>query len=68
MLEELRPIIHPNVASDLQVGFQMLRAALQGGIANMRINLKDIKNADARVRYEDMILGWEESRQNGSPS
>lgn len=67
ILEELRPIIHPNVASDLQVSLQMLRAALQGGIANMRINLKDIKNADARVRYEDMILGWEEPSQNGSP-
>jgi glutamate formiminotransferase len=59
MLEELRPIIHRTVASDLQVGFQMLRAALQGGIANMRTNLKDVKNTDARVRYEDMILGWE---------
>jgi glutamate formiminotransferase len=59
VLEELQPIIHPNVASDLQVGLQMLRSALHGAIANMRINLKDIKDSAVRARYEEMILQWE---------
>jgi len=43
VLEELRAIIHINVASDLQVGMQMLRTSLRGAIANMRTNLTDVK-------------------------
>ena len=58
--EELRSIIHINVASDLQVGIQMLRSSLRGAIANMRTNLGAIKNPDVRMRYEDMILTWEQ--------
>jgi glutamate formiminotransferase len=61
VLEELRSIIHINVASDLQVGMQMLRSALRGAIANMRTNLTDIKDPNVRVRYEDMIVGWEQT-------
>jgi glutamate formiminotransferase / formiminotetrahydrofolate cyclodeaminase len=61
VLEELRSIIHINVASDLQVGMQMLRSALRGAIANMRTNLTDVKDPDLRVRYEDMIVGWEQT-------
>jgi formiminotetrahydrofolate cyclodeaminase len=60
VLEELRPIIHINVATDLQVGMQMLRSALRGAIANMRTNLTDIRDPDVRLRYEDMIVGWEQ--------
>ena len=59
LLEDLRPIIHPNVASDLEVGFEMLRAAVKGGIANMRINTRDIKDSELRTRYEDMIRDLE---------
>jgi glutamate formiminotransferase len=59
LLEQLRPIIHPNVGSDLHVGLQLLRAAVTGGIANMRINLKIIEDPETRTRYEDMILLWE---------
>src|SRR5438093_5634308 len=40
VLRDLENIIHPNVGSDFQVGLQMLRSAIQGGIANMRINIK----------------------------
>jgi formiminotetrahydrofolate cyclodeaminase len=60
VLEQLRPIIHINVASDLQVGMQMLRSCLRGAIANMRTNLSDINDPDVRVRYEDMISEWEQ--------
>src|SRR5436309_10222352 len=41
VLEQLRSIIYINVASDLQVGLQMLRSAVRGAVANMRINLTD---------------------------
>jgi glutamate formiminotransferase/formiminotetrahydrofolate cyclodeaminase len=61
VLEELRSIIHVNVASDLQVGLQMLRSSLRGAIANMRTNLKDVRDPQVRMRYEDMIVGWEQA-------
>ena len=49
ILKDLQSIIHPNVASDFQVGLQMLRSAIHGGIANMRINIKEINDKDAAV-------------------
>jgi formiminotetrahydrofolate cyclodeaminase len=58
-LESLRPIIHPNVASDLKVGMDMLRSCLKGAIENMRVNLAGLKDADTRARYESMIAAWE---------
>jgi glutamate formiminotransferase/formiminotetrahydrofolate cyclodeaminase len=58
--EELRSIIHVNVASDFQVGTQMLRTALRGAVANIRTNLGGIKDSEVRMRYEDMILTWEQ--------
>ena len=61
VLRDLQDIIHPNVASDLQVGLQMLRSAIQGGIANMRINIKDIKDGAVRERYEEMAANYAKS-------
>jgi glutamate formiminotransferase len=58
--EEIRPIIHANVNSDLEVGIQMLRSSLKGAIANVRINLPGIKAPDVRMRYEEMAVGWEQ--------
>src|SRR5262245_56498734 len=60
VLEPLRPIIHPNVASDLQVGMQMIRSCLRGAIANKSTNLVSVKDPEIRIRYEDMITGWEQ--------
>src|SRR5438552_3195036 len=60
VLESLRSIIYANVASDLQVGLQMLRSSLRGAIANMRINLTHVKDAAVRIRYEDLIVSWEQ--------
>src|SRR5262249_632044 len=61
VLEALRGMIHPNVASDLQVGLQMLRTCLKGAITNMRTNLTGVKDPEIRIRYEDMITGWEQA-------
>ena len=58
--EDLRSIIHVNVASDFQVGIQMLRTSVRGAVANMRTNLTGIKDPAARIRYEDMILSFEQ--------
>ena len=66
VLEQLRSIIYINVASDLQVGLQMLRSAVRGAIVNMRINLTDLKDPDVRMRYEDQIVGWEQALR-GNP-
>ncbi|PYS42316.1 MAG: hypothetical protein DMG14_04430, partial [Acidobacteria bacterium] len=60
VMEQLRSIIHVNVASDFQVGMQMLRSCMRGAIANMRTNLTAVKDADVRMRYEDLITGWEQ--------
>jgi glutamate formiminotransferase len=61
VLEQLRSIIHTNVATDLQVGMQMLRTCVRGAIANMRTNLAAVKDPQVRLRYEDMITGWEQA-------
>ena len=58
--DEVRSIIHSNVASDLQVGIQMLQSSVRGAVANMRTNLTGIKDAGMRNRYENMILSWEQ--------
>jgi len=58
--EDLRSIIHVNAASDFQVGVQMLQTSVRGAVANMRTNLTGIKDPAARIRYEDMILSFEQ--------
>jgi len=63
--EELRPIIHPNVGSDVEVGIQMLRSSIRGGIANVRINLPGIKAAEVRSQYEDMLAPLEQMLKGG---
>ena len=54
--QELQPLMHVNVGSDLEVGIQMLRTSIRGAVANMRTNLAGIKDAAVRNHYEDMIL------------
>ena len=36
----------------------MLRSAIHGGIANMRINIKEITDKDVRKRYEDLAANY----------
>jgi formiminotetrahydrofolate cyclodeaminase len=67
VIEGVRGIIQVNVATDLQVGMQMLRSSLRGAIANMRTNLAEVKDPEARLRYEDMIIGWERGLLGAHP-
>ena len=66
VLEALRSIIHPNVASDMQVAMTMLRSSIRGAVANMRINLADVKDQTTRLRYEDMIVTFEQALRGGN--
>jgi len=44
ILEGLRPITNPKMASDLAVGLALARASLEGALANVQINLGDVKD------------------------
>jgi glutamate formiminotransferase/formiminotetrahydrofolate cyclodeaminase len=54
IVESLRPISNPKMASDLTVSVSLARAAVEGALANVEINLGDIKDeafvADVRKR------------------
>jgi glutamate formiminotransferase len=54
ILESLRPISNPRMASDLTVGLAMARSAADGALANVEINLNDLKDesfvTDVRAR------------------
>jgi formiminotetrahydrofolate cyclodeaminase len=44
ILESLRPITNPRMASDLTVGVALADAGIAGALANVEINLGDIKD------------------------
>jgi len=44
IIESLRPMTNPKMASDLTVGAALARAAVDGALANVEINLGDIKD------------------------
>ena len=46
ILESLRPITNPKMASDLTVGVGLAKAAADGALANVEINLGDISDAE----------------------
>ena len=54
IIESLRPMTNPRMASDLTVAVALARAAAEGALANVEINLNDIKDeaflADVRQR------------------
>jgi formiminotetrahydrofolate cyclodeaminase len=56
--EKLKPITNPNMASDLTTAIALGRAALEGAMANVDINLESIKDAafvaDIRARADTL--------------
>ncbi|ABF41131.1 Formiminotransferase-like protein [Candidatus Koribacter versatilis Ellin345] len=46
ILESLRPITNPKMASDLTTGLALARAAREGALANVEINLADMQDAE----------------------
>jgi glutamate formiminotransferase len=45
IVEKLRPITNPNMASDLVVALALARAAIEGAVSNVEINLISLKDA-----------------------
>lgn len=45
LIESLRPITNPNMASDLTVAASLAQAAIKGALANVEINLGSLKDA-----------------------
>jgi glutamate formiminotransferase len=45
IVEKLKPITNPNMASDLTVAAALSRAAIEGGLANVAINVESIKDS-----------------------
>jgi formiminotetrahydrofolate cyclodeaminase len=67
VLAPLEPLIYPLVASDLQVGVELLRSCLRGAVANMRANLGGVLDPAVRARHEARIAALESSlREPGS--
>jgi glutamate formiminotransferase/formiminotetrahydrofolate cyclodeaminase len=58
LIEELKPITNPKMASDLSVAASLCRAALEGAIANVEINLADLKDpgfiSEVRARVSSL--------------
>ncbi len=44
--ERLKPITNPKMASDLTVAAALARAAIEGALANVEINLESLTDAD----------------------
>jgi formiminotetrahydrofolate cyclodeaminase len=44
LLETLRPITNPKMASDLTTGIALANAAIEGTLANVEINLSDLND------------------------
>jgi glutamate formiminotransferase/formiminotetrahydrofolate cyclodeaminase len=56
--EKLRPITNPNMKSDLTTAVGLARAAAEGALANVEINLESLKDAGftAEVRKKTAVL------------
>ncbi len=55
ILESLRPITNPKMASDVTVGIGLANAAADGALANVEINLGDISDAEYVSRVRERV-------------
>ncbi len=55
ILESLRPITNPKMASDVTVGIGLANAASEGALANVEINLGDISDAEYVSRVRERV-------------
>ncbi len=55
LLRGLQAKAKPSVASDLAVGLLMAKAAVKGGLANVDINIKSLKNKDFANRVSQQV-------------
>ena len=55
ILESLRAITNPKMASDLTTGLALARAAREGALANVEINLADMDDAQFAGWVRDKV-------------
>src|SRR3954463_2865504 len=62
LIESLKPITNPKMASDLTVGAALAKAAITGALANVEINLESLQDAAyssaTRKRAADLAAGF----------
>jgi formiminotetrahydrofolate cyclodeaminase len=60
IVEKLGPITNPNMKSDLTTALALSRAAIEGALANVEINLESLKDAAfaAEMRNRAAALGF----------
>jgi formiminotetrahydrofolate cyclodeaminase len=58
--EKLKPITNPNMKSDLTTAVALARAAIEGALANVEINLESLKDpvfaADVRKKVSALVV------------
>jgi glutamate formiminotransferase len=57
IVDSLRPITNPRMASDLTVAVAQANAAIEGALANVEINLGDIKDEGFRADVRQRMAG-----------
>jgi formiminotetrahydrofolate cyclodeaminase len=57
IVDTLRPITNPNMASDLTVAAALAQAAIQGALANVEINLALLKDAGFAASIRSKMAG-----------
>jgi formiminotetrahydrofolate cyclodeaminase len=55
ILDSLRPITNPKMASDVAVGMGLAKAAADGALANVEINLGDISDATFAAQVQARV-------------
>ncbi len=55
LLESLRPMTNPKMASDIAVGIGLAKAAADGALANVEINLGDISDAKFVSQVQERV-------------
>ncbi|HWX54156.1 MAG TPA: cyclodeaminase/cyclohydrolase family protein [Verrucomicrobiae bacterium] len=59
IVESLRPVTSPNMASDLTVALALSQAAVRGALSNVDINLISIKDAGFVAGVRSTVEGWD---------
>jgi formiminotetrahydrofolate cyclodeaminase len=57
LIESLKPITSKNMWSDLTVASSLARSAIEGGLANVQINLQELKDEAFKAEMKASAAG-----------